>query len=489
MTLAEALRRAGGAIVGATGSAINQVGQAAGNVLPEMNVSENLQRIGGMLNPVRQAYASDGSIPADVMAQAQAGPGTTQPRPTATGPTSSPTGGLIYDAQGRPIGSASQPASIQTGTGGTPAPSGGDGGSGDGGGSTDDLVRALIEKGGYNPTDAANAAKGPNAANLMDEFFGTQRSGANEQAQRALEAALGVFNTKAQNLKSQIPGIETARDLRIRGLQEGQTQFEETAGREEASRIGKIKQSEQEIQDKYGTAERTTRASAKSLANKLRNMFAGAGTLDSTQYRDMNVDQSKEILQSLGDIRREGAGKLAISKTEQDDLVKYYGEQRSQFAQKTKLAQDQARAEADSQIQGVMGDINLTDSQKIEAVTDAQNRLDQRLSAIDEAQTKFKVDQDKEAKDLAIKLAELKSKGTSTAYNESLKTQKSLTSAVDVVNKIAANMPGANKTEIAANVFASYPELKDIDPATLFGANYTTGDNPDQQLSTLYGAQ
>jgi len=151
------------------------------------------------------------------------------------------------------------------------------------------------------------------------------------------------------------------------------------------------------------------------------------------------------------------------------------------------LAQDQARAEADTQIRGVLGDINLTDSQKIEAVTAQQAKLQDRLSSIDEAQANFKVGQEKDAQDLAIKLAELKSKGTSTAYNASLKTQKALTAAVDVVNKIATNMPGANKADIAKQVFASYPELKDVDPASLFGANYTMG-NTDQQLGTLYGA-
>lgn len=475
MTLAEALRRAGGAIVGATGSAINAVGNAAGNVLPEMNVSENLQRIGGMLNP-RPVYASDGSIPADVQRQVEAGPGNPPVNPN-TQPGDQPFIGPMPF-----IGPQPNP---------NPAPSGGGNGGGNGGGtpsgSTDDLINALITKGGYNATDARNAATGPNAANLMNEFFSTSRSNANDQAQKALEAAIGVFNTKAQNLRDQIPGIESARDLRVRGLDESLGQFNDTASREEASRLATIKANEQATQDTYGTAERKTRVSAKSLANKLRNMFAGAGTLDSTQYKDMNIDQSKEILQSLGDIRREGAGKLAISKQEQDDLSKYYAEQKTQFDQKTKLAQDQARAEADTQIRGVLGDINLTDSQKIEAVTAQQAKLQDRLSAIDEAQANFKVGQEKDAQDLAIKLAELKSKGTSTAYNDSLKTQKALTAAVDVVNKIATNMPGANKAEIAAKVFASYPELKDVDPTSLFGSNYTTG-NTDQKLGTLYGA-
>jgi hypothetical protein len=480
MTLAEALRKG----VGAIGGVINTVGQATGAsalakaVAPNFTLASTLQNYGGNVAGSikdaivpRQAYAAEADM---------------------TGNTSQNSGGVIYDQNGNPIGSSSRNASNVVG-GGDNGGGGGDNGGGDGGGSsggsTEDLINALITKGGYNPTDARNAANGPDAANLMNEFFNTTRSNTSDNARKALEAALGVFNTKAQNLRDQIPGIEASRDLRVRGLNEGLTQFNDTASREEASRLATIQANEKTTQDTYSTAERTTRASAKSLANKLRNMFAGAGTLDSSQYKDMNVDQSKEILQSLGDIRREGAGKLAISKQEQDDLTKYYGEQKNQFDQKTKLAIDTAKADADKEITGVLGDINLTDSQKIEAVQQAQGKLDERLASIDEAQIKFKSQQESDAQDLAIKLAELKQKGVSSTYTDSQKVQKSLTAAVDVVNKIATNMPGANKAEIAAQVFASYPELKDVDPASLFGKSYTGGDNPDQQLSTLYGAQ
>jgi len=42
-------QKTAGSMVGKVGSAINNIGQAAGNRLPELRVSENLQRIGGML--------------------------------------------------------------------------------------------------------------------------------------------------------------------------------------------------------------------------------------------------------------------------------------------------------------------------------------------------------------------------------------------------------------------------------------------------------
>jgi hypothetical protein len=437
MTLAEALRKG----VGAVGGVINTIGKATGAsaiaqaVAPKFTLASTLQNYGGNI----AGSIKDAIVPRQVM-------GYEKPEP--------------FIGPQRIIG----PLPINN-----PTPDG-NGGTGDGGGGGDNGGNIDLGGGGNDP-------------------YAGQEDSARIQAQRALEAALGVFNTKSKNLRDQIPGIETARDLRVRGLNEGLGQFNETSDREEASRLNTIKLNETETQDKYSTAERGTRTSAKSLANKLRNMFAGAGTLDSTQYKDMNIDQSKEILQSLGDIRREGAGKLAVSKQEQDDLTKYYGEQKNQFDQKTKLAVDTAKAEADREIQGVMGDINLTDSQKIEAVTEANNKLDTRLGSIQEASAKFKIDQEAEAKDLAIKLAELKQKGLSSSYTDSQKVQKSLTSAVDVVNKIATNMPGANKAQIAAQVFASYPELKDVDPASLFGKSYTGSENSDQQLSTLYGAQ
>jgi hypothetical protein len=427
-----------------------------------MTIAEALRKVGNIFSP-KQAYASSSTYNPPVPT-----PGPT-PTPPRSGGSNASQSNYLQSPIPTPTGSS---GGYYSGASPIPTPTGG--------------VYASTGQAGSNSGSSSASQSNQN----MGDIYGEQRSSAEEQARRALEAAMGVFNTKAQNLRNQIPGLEAARDLRVRGLEEGLSQFNDTAAREEASRLAKIQQNEQATQEAYLTGERKTRASAKALANRLRNIFQGTGTLDSTQYKDMNIDQSKEILQSLGDIRREGAGKLALSRQEQDDLTKYYAEQKNQFAQKTALAKDNARAETDAQIRGVMGDINLTDAQRVEAVTEAQNKLEQRLSSITEAERSFAQQQQKDAQELATKLTELKSKGTSTAYSESLKAQKALTSAVDVVNKIAGDMPGSNKADIAKQVFASYPELKDIDPVALFGRSYTTGgDNTDQQLGALYGAQ
>lgn len=322
--------------------------------------------------------------------------------------------------------------------------------------------------GGQPQVDLGNQGGGDGGYNAD-----SARQSAEEQARRALEAAIGVFNTKAEGLRNRIPGVEAARDLRIRGLEEDLGSFNETAGREEGSRVADLDTTRKTTEDLYSTAERKTRASAKSLSRNLRQLFAGAGTLDSTQYRDYNVDQSKEIAQTLGDTRREGAGKVSTIDKEIEDTKGYYAEQRTQFAKKTALAKDQARAEADDKIQGIMDDINLTDSQKIEAVVAQQNKLDQRLGEIDQTEAKFKADAERDAKEIAIKLAELKSKGYSEGYKTTQANQKAFDSATKVIERLSQQL-GSMTPATAAAVFTQYgidPKESERLAFTLYGSS------------------
>lgn len=65
--------RTEGKILGATGKLIDKVGKATGNLFPETNFSENLERLGGILNP-KPVYASDGAnIDSIVSAMVQKG--------------------------------------------------------------------------------------------------------------------------------------------------------------------------------------------------------------------------------------------------------------------------------------------------------------------------------------------------------------------------------------------------------------------------------
>jgi len=96
--------KATGQVLGAIGSGINKVGNFLGNPIKDWGVSENLERLGGMLNP-KPAYANENQ--------------------------------------------------------------------------NNDLVSALVSRGGYSQIDAENAAKGPNADNLRNEFLGGGGGGGN----------------------------------------------------------------------------------------------------------------------------------------------------------------------------------------------------------------------------------------------------------------------------------------------------------------------
>lgn len=316
------------------------------------------------------------------------------------------------------------------------------------------------------------------------------RRQAEEQAQRALEAAIGTFNTKAQGLRNRIPGVEAARDLRVRGLDEDLSQFLQTSEREQGSRVGDLGETRKTTEDLYTTAERKTRASAKSLARNLRNLFAGAGSLDSTQYRDYNIEQSKEIAQSLGDTRREGAGKLSSIDREIEDIKSFYGEQANQFTQKTALAKDKARAEADAEIQGIMDDIQLTDAQKIEAVVAQQGKLDDRLSRIDELEVNYKQQREKDAEETAIKLAELQQKGYSDSYKSTQANQKAFDSATSVIKRLSDQLGGMTP-DTAATVFTQYgfdeEKAKQLAQQFYGGAGEAGTDSIDQDILRRFG--
>lgn len=338
----------------------------------------------------------------------------------------------------------------------TPASGGGDQGGGGGGGGG--LTEADLRSRGYNdPNAIAGILNDPGrSSQLYQEFFGGQRNAAEEQSRKALEAALGTFNTKAQNLRGQIPGIQERGELRSKGLDEELASFLETANREEGSRVGSLEASNKQIEDVYSTAERSTRSSAKGLARKLRDLYASAGTLDSTQYRDRNIEQSQEVLQALGDVRREGAGKTAAGIKEIEDVKGYYGEQRTQQQRSIALAKDKIKADTDSEIQGILGDINLTDSQKIEAVVEAQGRLDQRLGEIDSRQFETQREDTQRAEDTALKLAELRSKGTSTGYKETQAKQEALNTATSVIKRLSDQFGGSVDQATARTIFAQF---------------------------------
>lgn len=411
----------------ALGNAVSFVGDKAG--IPESGISEWVAG-GPTKDYTPQANASGGYSQAPNQSTLQPG---------------------IYDSSGNQIGSSN---TVQFANNPTPSQGGGGGNTG-GGGSTSSI--------GPNVEGTQNVDffvdefgnRKPITDNPNSRYYDQARNSAAEASKRALEAALGVFDSRKQGLLNRIPGLESARDLRLRGLDEGLSQFTDTANREKDSRVSSIEQTAQSTADDYKVAERQQRSTAKGLARQLRNIFAASGTIDSTQFRDQNIEQSQSILQSLGDLRRSGAEKQAVFGKEKEDVNQYYSEKITQQSQQVALAKDEARAQTDAQIQSVLDDVDLNDAQKIEAVQAANQRLEARLSDLDQQELSFNQQAAKDAQELAIKLQELKSKGNSSAYTAATQDRKAFADAVSVIGKLKDQL-GQITPQAAESVFSQY---------------------------------
>lgn len=282
-------------------------------------------------------------------------------------------------------------------------------------------------------------------------------TGALERAnQERIAAAMGLYEAQKGALQSQIPEYQKANDIRITGLTQGLEDFNQTAAREEASRIAGIDENISGINEQYTKAGRTTRNAAKSLADQLRKMFASRGTLDSTQYKDMNVDQSKELLQSVGDIGREKAGKLTTAGREKEDIGKYYSEQKVQQQRQVELQKDQIRQDTNSFIKETMGKINITDAQKVEAITAAKEAAASQILELSMKQQEINRAVEKDAQDLALRKQELAQKGYSSAYTDSKNTNAAITAANAAVASYEKSIGRALTDAERSQVFTNY---------------------------------
>lgn len=299
--------------------------------------------------------------------------------------------------------------------------------------------------------------------------FNSARENAQNTGNSALQAALGVFDARKQSVLNRIPGLQSARDLRIQGLDQDLSNFNTTADMELQKRLGGLQDEQGQINEQYVGAQRKTRASAKGLARNLRNLFGASGTLDSSQYRDMNIDQSKEVLQGIGDLNREKAGKITANTREQGQTQDYYSQQKLQEQKRVALEKEKTKAETDSLIQGVLDDANLTDAQKVEAVTSAQERLASRLQELDMRQADLTAQKQKDAQDYALKIAELSKKGQSSEYTQIKNSNEAVQSAAAMIQKLTEQGKELTPQE-AANVFTQFGV--DKDKASFYGQLY-----------------
>lgn len=301
-------------------------------------------------------------------------------------------------------------------------------------------------------------------------LFDSQRSGAEDSSRRQLEAALGVFEAQKAKTMNRIPGVQQAAALRIKGLDQGYEDFTNTANMEESKRIAGLGNEATQINEQYTAAGRQTRNAAQSLEKSLRNRFAALGTLDSTQYRDMNIEQSTDIARSLGDTRREQAGKLTANTREQEDMKQYYASQRLQEQKRVQLAKEQVQSETDSLVQSIIDDGNISDAQKIEAIQQAQARLDARLSDLDMQEMQLTQSRAKDEQEFAQRQAELQNKGYSSSYTQAkdkMTALKNMTAILDQHRNADGTLALAPEAIKSVARTAGYPE-EELDEAVAY---------------------
>lgn len=338
----------------------------------------------------------------------------------------------------------------------TPSPQTNTQGGGGGGTSQLDTLRAIQAAGQLNPAQTTQLAE--------------LEARARQQSQGGIDAISQAIEAQKQGLRNKIPYIQQQRDLNLQGLQQGLDQFTSTADQELAKRLAGFKQQEGQVNEDYTQSARSTRQAAQALSRQIRNQFAGLGTLDSTAYRDANIEASRGIAQSLGDITREKAGKLSTIGTEKGDTEQYYAQQKLGEIQRVELEKQKVIGQTDQLVQSVLDDINQTDASKVQAIQDAEARLASRLDELDKYKLSLASEADKNSQDIALKIAQLQGKQNSSGYDTVLNNRKAIEGAAAVVQDFSAKYNQPMTVEQATQVFSQYG--LDKETATYYGQLY-----------------
>lgn len=202
--------------------------------------------------------------------------------------------------------------------------------------SNSDLINALINKGGYNAIDAANAANGDNAANLMREFLGT---GGPDQNQIRNEISSG-WDQYINSLNDQIGGLQTQR-----GAQEG------TIGAQYGQGVNQLDlQKQQGLQDldkQRVSAEQNQVKNLRDISGNIKNSFmAGNNYLGSMGAGDssaanqyafaltkMGTQQRSDVMQNTANITNDISGRETNLNNVYNSEVNNLGFERDQALQ------------------------------------------------------------------------------------------------------------------------------------------------------------
>lgn len=317
------LQQAGGAVLGAAGKAIDTVGKATGNILPDFKISEKLERLGGMMNP-KPAYAADNS------------------------------------------GS--------------------------------DLVRALVSN-GYSQIDAQNAANGPNADRLRNEYL---KSGDNSSSGFKTDTSKTGSLLSAITPTSSIPDFSmegyfgSLRAAAEAGDQAAIDQLNQVYGQQEETLYKQYEQAgadqamaERELALQLTNAETATKTqsekakesvmtesekaaeAARSAQRQNRNIMRALGILGSTYAAEALQNPMNELAKQKATFAKWGMDQMA---TLDQNLTKFKNEL---SLQKDKILSQYATIK-----QKIQDDIRYTQQQKATSLAALKAGAQQNLASI-----------------------------------------------------------------------------------------------------------
>lgn len=224
------------------------------------------------------------------------------------------------------------------------------------------LISALMSK-GYNAIDAQNAASGPNAQNLMNEYLGAARSSSDAE----LSSLNTAFDQNKETLLSQLGGLDTQKTNSLATLN---TEMEGVKNQIATSRKNSEFNTQSSISDAGSTAKNTQ--------NKNRNVLRALGILNSSAAGDIlarpmeQFDKERSRLVELGNQRTQELDNFMNQKT-----AEHANAVRQIESQYTQLVGD------------IQRDLRFNDRQRSDAIRSANAALQQRMAEIAQAQRSY----------------------------------------------------------------------------------------------------
>lgn len=316
-----------------------------------------------------------------------------------------------------------------------------------------DLVQALINK-GYDPTSAYNAANGPNAANLRNEYLGggggSSGGGAGGGTTSTTSPApnftyyqdnpsLGGTGTNpyAQLEKAAQMGDEAARQQLETMYAERESQLNQQLGYADTQQADTLSQIETAL---GGTRTDVESQRSKSQSEIERAISEAASTAQGTQRTNRNVLRALGILGSsyaaealqkpMNSFDTERARLVQIGIDRTKELDNFLNQKVAEANTQKTTVVNQFNDLKDR----IMGDIRFNEKEKIGALQAAQAALQQRIAEIQTANVNYQQQVDQMKQSLANQMtqvfsAKAPSANTSGITNQSIAFTNALTAS------------------------------------------------------------